>query len=128
MGGLALIRTGDRVRIDLGRGTADVLIPAEDLEQRRRELTRPAATPTRVADALAGDPALDGGSTETGPSSKGRNASSGSPRPPAFRATTTSRRRRRAGDLRATCSASGNEFRKVIAAVGDAVLRLAATW
>jgi len=40
MGGLALIRTGDRVRIDLGRGTADVLIPAEDLEQRRRELTQ----------------------------------------------------------------------------------------
>jgi dihydroxy-acid dehydratase len=38
MGGLALIRTGDRVRIDLGRGTADVLIPPEELEARRREL------------------------------------------------------------------------------------------
>ncbi len=26
MGGLALLRTGDRVRIDLGKGTADILI------------------------------------------------------------------------------------------------------
>jgi dihydroxy-acid dehydratase len=39
MGGLALIRTGDRVRIDLGRGTADVLISDEELERRRSELT-----------------------------------------------------------------------------------------
>ena len=38
MGGLALIRTGDRVRIDLGRGTADVLISDDALEERRREL------------------------------------------------------------------------------------------
>ena len=38
MGGLALIRTGDRVRIDLGKGTADVLISAEDLAERRRVL------------------------------------------------------------------------------------------
>lgn len=38
MGGLALLKTGDRVRIDLGRGTADVLISDEELGQRRREL------------------------------------------------------------------------------------------
>ena len=38
MGGLALIRTGDRVRIDLNRGTADLLISAEELEERRRQL------------------------------------------------------------------------------------------
>jgi len=38
MGGLALIRTGDRVRIDLARGTADVLIPDEELAERRRAL------------------------------------------------------------------------------------------
>lgn len=38
MGGLALIRTGDRVRIDLGRGTADVLISDEELAERRRAL------------------------------------------------------------------------------------------
>ncbi|KQO06066.1 IlvD/Edd family dehydratase [Sphingomonas sp. Leaf242] len=39
MGGLALIRTGDRVRIDLGKGTADVLISADELAERRRTLT-----------------------------------------------------------------------------------------
>ena len=38
MGGLALIRTGDRVRIDLGRGTADVLIGSDALAERRRQL------------------------------------------------------------------------------------------
>ena len=38
MGGLALLRTGDRVRIDLNRGTANVLIPDEELAQRRAEL------------------------------------------------------------------------------------------
>jgi dihydroxy-acid dehydratase len=38
MGGLALLKTGDRVRIDLKRGTADVLIPADDLAERRRVL------------------------------------------------------------------------------------------
>ncbi|WP_033923525.1 IlvD/Edd family dehydratase [Sphingomonas sp. 37zxx] len=38
MGGLALIRTGDRVRIDLGKGTADVLVPAEELAERRAAL------------------------------------------------------------------------------------------
>ena len=38
MGGLALIRTGDRVRIDLAKGTADVMIPDEELEARRRAL------------------------------------------------------------------------------------------
>lgn len=38
MGGLALLKTGDRVRIDLNRGTADVLIPADELAERRRVL------------------------------------------------------------------------------------------
>lgn len=37
-GGLALLRTGDRVRIDLRQGRADILISNEELEQRRREL------------------------------------------------------------------------------------------
>ncbi len=37
-GGLALLRTGDRVRFDLEAGTADILVPDEELEQRRREL------------------------------------------------------------------------------------------
>jgi dihydroxy-acid dehydratase len=38
MGGLALIRTGDRVRIDLRKGSADVLIPDAELAERRRAL------------------------------------------------------------------------------------------
>ncbi|MGF7159146.1 dihydroxy-acid dehydratase [Rhodoligotrophos appendicifer] len=34
-GGLSLLRTGDRVRIDLERGTANMLVPEEELEARR---------------------------------------------------------------------------------------------
>jgi dihydroxy-acid dehydratase len=45
MGGLALIRTGDRVRIDLGRGTADILIPDEELAGRRRALAEAGGYP-----------------------------------------------------------------------------------
>ncbi len=37
-GGLALIRTGDRVRIDLGKRTADMLITPEELAARRAAL------------------------------------------------------------------------------------------
>ena len=33
-----MIRTGDRVRIDLRKGTADVLISDEELAERRRRL------------------------------------------------------------------------------------------
>jgi dihydroxy-acid dehydratase len=40
-GGLALLRTGDRIRIDLNKRSADILIPAEELAQRRRELKLP---------------------------------------------------------------------------------------
>ncbi len=35
-GGLALLQTGDRVRIDLGRRSADILIDAAELEKRRQ--------------------------------------------------------------------------------------------
>ncbi|MBO6758012.1 MAG: dihydroxy-acid dehydratase family protein [Roseibium sp.] len=38
MGGLALIQTGDRVRIDLRKGTADILISDEELAKRRAAL------------------------------------------------------------------------------------------
>ncbi|TNE42329.1 MAG: dihydroxy-acid dehydratase [Sphingomonadales bacterium] len=38
MGGLALLRSGDRVRIDLGKGTVDVLIGDEELAERRAAL------------------------------------------------------------------------------------------
>jgi xylonate dehydratase len=34
-GGLALLKDGDRVRIDLNKGTADILISKEELEKRR---------------------------------------------------------------------------------------------
>ncbi|MCO5080637.1 MAG: dihydroxy-acid dehydratase family protein [Rhizobiaceae bacterium] len=37
-GGLALLKSGDRVRIDLRKGTADILIPEADLEERRKAL------------------------------------------------------------------------------------------
>ncbi len=37
-GGLALLRTGDRVRIDLNKGTADMLVPAAELAERRAAL------------------------------------------------------------------------------------------
>lgn len=38
MGGLALVQTGDRVRIDLGKCSANILISDEELAQRRADL------------------------------------------------------------------------------------------
>jgi dihydroxy-acid dehydratase len=40
-GGLALLQTGDRVRIDLGRRSADILIDAAELERRRQAWKAP---------------------------------------------------------------------------------------
>jgi len=37
-GNIAILRTGDRVRIDLNKGTADILIAPEEIERRRTEL------------------------------------------------------------------------------------------
>ncbi len=37
-GGLALLQTGDRIRIDLNKRTADILLPAEELQRRRQDL------------------------------------------------------------------------------------------
>jgi dihydroxy-acid dehydratase len=39
-GGLALLKTGDRVRIDLGKGTADILISKAELSRRRAALLK----------------------------------------------------------------------------------------
>jgi dihydroxy-acid dehydratase len=39
-GGLALLKTGDRVRIDLNKGTADILIPDAELAKRRAALEK----------------------------------------------------------------------------------------
>src|SRR6185369_10698668 len=44
-GGLAVLRTGDRVRIDLGAGTADVLISDDELARRHRELAEAGGYP-----------------------------------------------------------------------------------
>ncbi|THD78533.1 MAG: dihydroxy-acid dehydratase [Phenylobacterium sp.] len=37
-GGLAILRTGDRVRVDLGRGRVDVLLSEAEIAERRQEL------------------------------------------------------------------------------------------
>jgi dihydroxy-acid dehydratase len=37
-GGLALLKTGDRVRVDLNKDTVDILIPAEEMVSRRAAL------------------------------------------------------------------------------------------
>jgi dihydroxy-acid dehydratase len=39
-GGLALLRTGDRVRIDLNKGTANMMVPEAELAQRRIALEK----------------------------------------------------------------------------------------
>jgi dihydroxy-acid dehydratase len=39
-GGLAVLRTGDRVRIDLNKGSADILISADELASRRAALQK----------------------------------------------------------------------------------------
>lgn len=45
MSGFALLRSGDRVRIDLRKGTIDVLISDEELAQRRRALEQAGGYP-----------------------------------------------------------------------------------
>ena len=40
-GGLALLKTGDRIRVDLNKRRADILIPDEELAERRRRLKLP---------------------------------------------------------------------------------------
>jgi dihydroxy-acid dehydratase len=39
-GGLALLKSGDRVRVDLKKGTADILVAKEELDRRRAALQR----------------------------------------------------------------------------------------
>ena len=39
-GGIALLKTGDRVRIDLGKGTADILVSKAELDRRRAALLK----------------------------------------------------------------------------------------
>jgi len=44
-GGLALLQTGDRVRIDLKKGEANILLPAEELAARRTALAKKGGFP-----------------------------------------------------------------------------------
>lgn len=46
-GGLALLRTGDRVRIDLGKRTANMLVPAKEIA-RRRKAWKPSYPPSQT--------------------------------------------------------------------------------
>ena len=73
-GGLALLKTGDRVRIDLKKGTADMLVSAEELAERRAALKKnggyhypPSQTPwqeiqremvDQLADGMVLEPAI----------------------------------------------------------------------
>jgi dihydroxy-acid dehydratase len=73
-GGLALLKTGDRVRIDLKKGTADMLLSAEELAERRATLKKnggyhypPSQTPwqeiqremvDQLADGMVLEPAI----------------------------------------------------------------------
>jgi dihydroxy-acid dehydratase len=73
-GGLALLRTGDVVRIDLPGGRADVLLPDEELAERRRRLEEAGGYPvpasqtpwqqiqrsmvTQLCDGMVLDPAV----------------------------------------------------------------------
>jgi dihydroxy-acid dehydratase len=60
-GSLALLRTGDRVRIDLKQSRLDVLLSDDELAARRAELEAAGGYAlSGVADPLAGDPALGG--------------------------------------------------------------------
>src|SRR6202045_786242 len=66
-GGLALLKTGDRVRIDLNKGTADILISAEELSQRRMLLQKnggyhypPSQTPWQEIQRAMVDQLADG--------------------------------------------------------------------
>jgi dihydroxy-acid dehydratase len=66
-GGLALLKTGDRVRIDLNKGSADILISAADLAARRAALEKtggyhypPSQTPWQEIQRAMVDQLADG--------------------------------------------------------------------
>ena len=60
-GGLALLKTGDRVRIDLNKGTADMLVSKAELAKRRKALEKAGGYKYPAQpDAVAGNPARHG--------------------------------------------------------------------
>ncbi len=66
-GGLAILKTGDRVRIDLRKGTADILISKAELAERRARLEKQGGFQISAEpDAVAGNPARHGRSARRG--------------------------------------------------------------
>ena len=66
-GGLALLKTGDRVRIDLKKRTANILISEAELNERRAALAEHGGYDyPEEPDAVAADPARDGGAVRRG--------------------------------------------------------------
>jgi dihydroxy-acid dehydratase len=66
-GGLALLKTGDRVRVDLEKGTADILVSPDELAQRRAALKQsggyrypPSQTPWQEIQRAIVDQLADG--------------------------------------------------------------------
>ena len=60
-GGLALLKTGDRVRIDSDKRTANILISEAELAKRREALKKAGGYKyPESPDAVAGDPARHG--------------------------------------------------------------------
>ena len=63
-GGLAILKTGDRVRIDLNKRTADILISKAEIKKRRAALAKQRRlSHPRPPDPVARDPARHGGRT-----------------------------------------------------------------
>ena len=89
-GGLAMLKTGDRVRIDLGKHAANILISEAELASRRAELKKPAASPIPRARRRGSRSSAtwSPSSTKAWCSSR-RSVISASPRPWARRATIT---------------------------------------
>jgi dihydroxy-acid dehydratase len=100
-GPLALVRGGDRIRIDAVRGRLDLLVPRGELDRRRRAWMPPRRAPLEGVlekyAALVG-PAFRGAVTHSGPA--GRRASPRRPAPAGrsgARRSPIRARRRRAG-------------------------------
>jgi dihydroxy-acid dehydratase len=47
-GNLAILRNGDRIRVDLGKSRVDVLISDEEIRERRKQIVANAQLPTAV--------------------------------------------------------------------------------
>ena len=65
-GGLAILQTGDRVRIDLNKRTANILISDAELAQRRADRSSRRLSLPEEPDAVAGNPAHHGGAIRRG--------------------------------------------------------------